>query len=84
MNLPDLDSSILDAIPASRDLTAEDPSSGLDCGPMSGFNNAAVDRELFVGTRIQSNFICSLGYGKPDTPFPRNPPLSFEEAGRWP
>jgi nitroreductase len=56
---------------------------GLDCGPMSGFDNAGVDREFFAGTRIQSNFICSLGYGKPDTPFPRNPRLSFDEAGRW-
>lgn len=56
---------------------------GLDGGPMSGFDNAGVDREFFAGTRIQSNFICSLGYGEPGTPFPRNPRLSFEEAGRW-
>jgi nitroreductase len=35
---------------------------GLDCGPMSGFDNAAVDREFFAGTRIQSNFICCLGH----------------------
>ena len=56
---------------------------GLDCGPMSGFDNAAVDREFFAETRIQSNFICSLGYGKSGTPFPRNPRLSFDEAGRW-
>jgi 3-hydroxypropanoate dehydrogenase len=56
---------------------------GLDCGPMSGFDNPAVDREFFAGTRIQSNFIRCLGYGKPRTPFPRNPRLSFEEAGRW-
>jgi 3-hydroxypropanoate dehydrogenase len=56
---------------------------GLDCGPMSGFDNAAVDRDFFAGTRIQSNFICSLGYGKSSTPFPRNPRLSFDEAGRW-
>jgi 3-hydroxypropanoate dehydrogenase len=56
---------------------------GLDCGPMSGFDNAAVDQAFFAGSRIQSNFICSLGYGKPGTPFPRNPRLSFEESGRW-
>src|SRR6266550_1262111 len=36
---------------------------GLDCGPMSGFNNARVDAEFFAGTTIKSNFICSLGYG---------------------
>jgi 3-hydroxypropanoate dehydrogenase len=54
---------------------------GLDCGPMSGFDNAGVDREIFSGTRIKSNFICSLGYGDPASLFPRNPRLSFEEAG---
>ena len=56
---------------------------GLDCGPMSGFNNAGVDREFFAGTNIKSNFICSLGYGDPASLFPRNPRLSFEEAGRF-
>jgi 3-hydroxypropanoate dehydrogenase len=56
---------------------------GLDCGPMSGFDNAAVDKEFFAGTRIQSNFICCLGHGKPESVFPRNPRLSFEEAGRF-
>lgn len=55
---------------------------GLDCGPMSGFDNAAVDREFFAGTRIQSNFICCLGHGKPESVFPRNPRLTFDEAGR--
>ena len=56
---------------------------GLDCGPMSGFDNAAVNREFFAGTRIQSNFICCLGQGKPESVFPRNPRLSFDEAGRF-
>jgi 3-hydroxypropanoate dehydrogenase len=56
---------------------------GLDCGPMSGFDNAGVDKAFFSGTRIQSNFICSIGYGEPASVFPRNPRLSFEEAGRW-
>jgi 3-hydroxypropanoate dehydrogenase len=56
---------------------------GLDCGPMSGFDNAGVDLAFFEGTRIQSNFICCLGIGKPESVFPRNPRLSFEEAGRF-
>jgi 3-hydroxypropanoate dehydrogenase len=56
---------------------------GLDCGPMSGFDNAGVDKAFFAGTRIQSNFICCLGYGKPNTPFPRNPRFDFDEAGRF-
>jgi 3-hydroxypropanoate dehydrogenase len=56
---------------------------GLDCGPMSGFNNAAVDAAFFDGTDIKSNFICSIGYGSDKNMFPRNPRLSFEEAGRF-
>jgi 3-hydroxypropanoate dehydrogenase len=56
---------------------------GLDCGPMSGFDNAAVDKAFFAGTRIQSNFICCLGHGKSNTPLARNPRLTFEEAGRF-
>ncbi|HTY50456.1 MAG TPA: malonic semialdehyde reductase [Steroidobacteraceae bacterium] len=55
---------------------------GLDCGPMSGFDNAAVDREFFAGTRIRSNFICSLGYGSEENLYPRNPRLAFEDANR--
>jgi 3-hydroxypropanoate dehydrogenase len=56
---------------------------GLDCGPMSGFDNAGVDTAFFAGTRIQSNFICCIGHGKPESVFPRNPRLTFEEAGRF-
>ncbi len=53
---------------------------GLDCGPMSGFDNAAVDRVFFAGTSVQSNFICCMGSGNPGSVFPRNPRLDFEEA----
>src|SRR5579871_1648333 len=53
---------------------------GLDCGPMSGFNNAKVDAAFFAGTTVKSNFICSLGYGDASKLFPRSPRLSFEEA----
>jgi 3-hydroxypropanoate dehydrogenase len=56
---------------------------GLDCGPMSGFDHAGVDLEFFCGTNIKSNFICCLGYGDPASQFPRNPRLSFAEAGRF-
>jgi 3-hydroxypropanoate dehydrogenase len=55
---------------------------GLDTGPMSGFDNAGVDAAFFAGTAIRSNFICSIGYGSDKSLFPRNPRLSFEEAGR--
>lgn len=53
---------------------------GLDCGPMSGFDNAGVDREFFPDGRIKSNFLCNIGYGDPSGVFPRNPRLSFDEA----
>ena len=56
---------------------------GLDCWPMSGFDNAGVDREFFAGTRIQSNFLCSLGYANPELVHPRGPRLTFDEAGRF-
>lgn len=56
---------------------------GLDCGPMSGFDQDGVDAEFFAGTRIKSNFICSIGHGDPAALFPRNPRLGFEEAGRF-
>jgi 3-hydroxypropanoate dehydrogenase len=55
---------------------------GLDCGPMSGFDNAGVDAEFFAGTDIKSNFIASIGYGTEDGLFPRNPRLDFEEAAK--
>jgi 3-hydroxypropanoate dehydrogenase len=56
---------------------------GLDCGPMSGFSNEAVDTEFFANTSIKSNFICSIGYGSDENLYPRNPRLTFEEAGRF-
>lgn len=55
---------------------------GLDTGPMSGFNNDALDREFFPGGRIKSNFICALGYGDASALFPRSPRLSFDEMAK--
>ncbi|TXK61073.1 malonic semialdehyde reductase [Alkalisalibacterium limincola] len=54
---------------------------GLDCGPMSGFDNAKLDEAFFAGTRVRSNFIINLGYGQEDL-FPRSPRLAFDEAAR--
>lgn len=53
---------------------------GLDCGPMSGFDNAGVDEAFFAGTSWRSNFLVALGRGKPEGVYPRNPRLAFEEA----
>lgn len=56
---------------------------GLDCGPMSGFDNAKLDEAFFAGTTVKSNFICNLGRGDESKLFVRNPRLSFEEACRF-
>jgi 3-hydroxypropanoate dehydrogenase len=53
---------------------------GLDCGPMSGFDNAKVDAEFFPGQDVKSNFLCNLGHGDPSKLFNRSPRLSFGEA----
>jgi len=53
---------------------------GIDCGPMSGFNNAGVDKEFFSGTSFKSNFICNLGHGDPAKVMGRLPRLSFDEV----
>ncbi|MCA0909249.1 malonic semialdehyde reductase [Qipengyuania gaetbuli] len=51
---------------------------GLDCGPMSGFDNAAVDKAFFGDNpRHKSNFICSIGYGDRTTIFDRSPRPDF-------
>ena len=55
---------------------------GLDCGPMSGFDNQGVDREFFAGTNVKSNFLCSLGYGDASVLFPRSPRFNFDEMAR--
>src|SRR6202453_128881 len=52
---------------------------GLDCGPMSGFDNAGVDREFFPDSPIKSNFLCSVGHGDPPGLFQRSPRLPFDE-----
>ena len=67
---------------------------GLDCGPMSGFDNAKLDEEFFSAGKeregyeqeffrsghVKSNFLCNLGYGDPSTLHPRGPRLDFTEA----
>ena len=53
---------------------------GLDCGPMSGFDNDGVDKEFFAGTQVKSYFLCNLGYGDPASPRPRGARLGFDEA----
>lgn len=50
---------------------------GLDCGPMSGFNNDGVDKEFFSGTKYKSNFLINIGYGDPSKLYPRAPRPEF-------
>ena len=53
---------------------------GLDCGPMSGFDEAAVDAAFFAGTGVKSNFLCNIGYATGAGLFPRSPRLDFDDA----
>lgn len=54
---------------------------GLDCGPMSGFDNAGVDEAFFAGSAVKSNFLINIGYGDAGRDlFPRSPRLTFDEA----
>ena len=55
---------------------------GLDCGPMSGFDNEGVDRAFFANSRVKSNFLCNLGHGDAAALYPRGPRLSFDQACR--
>ncbi|MCW5981831.1 MAG: malonic semialdehyde reductase [Bryobacteraceae bacterium] len=67
---------------------------GLDCGPMSGFDNAKLDEEFFGAGKecdgceqeffpaghVKSNFLCNLGYGDSSKLRQRGPRLEFQEA----
>lgn len=53
---------------------------GLDCGPMSGFDNDGVDATFFEKTSVRSNFLINLGYGDPSKLYPRNTRLTFDEV----
>jgi 3-hydroxypropanoate dehydrogenase len=55
---------------------------GLDAGPMSGFDNAGVDKEFFAGSDVKSNFLCNVGYGDPAALRPRGPRFAFEEMAQ--
>ena len=55
---------------------------GLDCGPMSGFDQAKADAAFWAGTAVRTNFLCNLGHGDRSKLFGRSPRLSFEEACR--
>jgi 3-hydroxypropanoate dehydrogenase len=56
---------------------------GLDCGAMSGFDNAKVDAAFFPDGRLKSNFLINIGYGAGTKLPPRNPRFSFEETCRF-
>jgi 3-hydroxypropanoate dehydrogenase len=53
---------------------------GLDCGPMSGFDQAKVNAEFFPDGKWKSNFLVNLGYGDASKVHPRAPRLGFDEA----
>jgi 3-hydroxypropanoate dehydrogenase len=56
---------------------------GLGVGPMSGFDNAAVDAEFFAEMNWRSNFICNLGFGDDSKVPARDPRLDFAEVCKF-
>jgi 3-hydroxypropanoate dehydrogenase len=55
---------------------------GLDCGPMSGFDNAGVDKEFFAGSAVKSNLLCNIGYADASALRPRGPRFDFGEIAQ--
>ena len=55
---------------------------GLDCGGMSGFDNAGVDAAFFADTTYKSNFLLNIGYGDPKGLFERSPRFDFDEIAK--
>jgi 3-hydroxypropanoate dehydrogenase len=53
---------------------------GLDCGPISGFDHALVDREFFPDSAVKSNFICAMGHGTDEALHPRSPRFEFDDV----
>ena len=53
---------------------------GWDTGPMSGFDKAAVNDAFWSGTKVETNFICTMGKGTTENLWPRLPRLAFEDA----
>lgn len=51
---------------------------GLDCGAMSGYDADAVNAAFFADRpAVKANFICSIGYGDPESIFERSPRPDF-------
>ena len=56
---------------------------GLDCGPMSGFDQDATTKEFFADQpRYRADWLCSIGYGDRSSIFDRSPRPEFETFNR--
>jgi len=53
---------------------------GLDCGPMSGFDNQTLDAEFWPDRRVQTNFLCNIGYADRSKTHPREPRFEFDDV----
>lgn len=56
---------------------------GLDVGPMSGFDNAAVDAAFFPDSKYRSNILVNIGYGDATGQPERAPRLSPDEVATF-
>jgi len=55
---------------------------GLDCGPMSGFDAAAVDAAFFPDGQFKTNFLVNLGVADKSRNYPRGPRLDFATVAK--
>ena len=53
---------------------------GLDCGPMSGFDEQALNQEYYPDGRFKINLLCNLGYGTDEGLHPRTPRFDFDQV----
>jgi 3-hydroxypropanoate dehydrogenase len=53
---------------------------GLDCGPMSGFDEAKVNEAFFPDSPTRINFLINIGYGDVEALHPRGPRLPFDSV----
>ena len=53
---------------------------GLDCGPMSGFDEDKLNAAFFPDGRFKANFLCNIGFGNDEKVYPRTPRFEFDEV----
>lgn len=53
---------------------------GLDCGPMSGFDDKKLNETFYKDSSFKANFLCNIGYGDVAELYDRNCRPAFDEV----